>query len=80
MRGLIERFPVGNDANFYISSGFVSSNGDICFNCIKDMFDYLCREGGKMMNIFLYFRITGKSGRLKTLRRFMKYLKGYEGV
>ena len=71
---------IGNDANFLIPPGFVSSNGDTYFNYLKDTFDCLYREGGKLMNIPLHPRIAGKPGRSQALRRFMEYVKGYEDV
>jgi peptidoglycan/xylan/chitin deacetylase (PgdA/CDA1 family) len=47
---------------------------------LKDTFDCLYREGGKMMTIPLHSRIAGKPGRSESLRNFMKYISEKEGV
>lgn len=60
--------------------GFVSSNGATYEQYLKDTFDCLYREGGKMMTIPLHSRIAGKPGRSESLRRFMQYIAGKENV
>jgi hypothetical protein len=46
-----------------MSPGFVSSAGNTYFEYLKDTFDCLYREGGKMMTIPMHSRIAGKPGR-----------------
>lgn len=63
-----------------MSPGFTSSAGNTYEAYLKDAFDCLYREGGKMMTIPLHSRITGKPGRSEALRKFMKYISEKEGV
>lgn len=63
-----------------MSPGFGSSVGATYEQYLKNTFDMLYREGGKMMNIPLHTRITGKPGRCEALRNFMKYVSEKEGV
>jgi peptidoglycan/xylan/chitin deacetylase (PgdA/CDA1 family) len=72
-------FP-GNDGKFHMLPGFVSSAGAVYEQYLKDTFDCLYREGGKMMTIPLHSRIAGKPGRSESLRNFMKYISEKEGV
>ena len=60
--------------------GFVSSAAAVYEQYLKDAFDCLYREGGKMMTIPMHSRIVGKPGRSESLRRFMKYISEKEGV
>lgn len=57
-----------------MSPGFGSSVGETYENYLKNTFDMLYREGGKMMNIPLHTRIIGKPGRAEGLRKFMQYI------
>lgn len=70
----------GNDGKFHMLPGFVSSSGNTYEQYLKDTFDCLYREGGKMMTIPLHSRIAGKPGRSESLRKFMKYISEKEGV
>ncbi|CAG8246540.1 unnamed protein product [Penicillium nalgiovense] len=63
-----------NDGKFHMSPGFGSSVGESYENYLKNTFDMLYREGGKMMNIPLHTRIIGKPGRCEALHNFMKYV------
>lgn len=63
-----------------MSPGFTSSAGQTYEQYLKDTFDCLYREGGKMMTIPLHSRIAGKPGRSEGLRKFMKYISEKEGV
>lgn len=47
---------------------------------LKNEFDQLYREGGKIMNIPMHSRILGKAGRTNALREFMKYIGSKPGV
>jgi peptidoglycan/xylan/chitin deacetylase (PgdA/CDA1 family) len=69
-----------NDGKFHMLPGFVSSAGATYEQYLKDTFDCLYREGGKMMTIPLHSRIAGKPGRSESLRNFMKYISTKEGV
>lgn len=71
---------LGNDGKFHMLPGFVSSSGAVYEQYLKDTFDCLYREGGKMMTIPLHSRIAGKPGRSESLRNFMKYISSKEGV
>lgn len=66
---------------------FVSSSPGSGFSCgltyedyLKQEFDQLYREGGKLMNVPMHSRIVGKPGRANALRSFMKYISSKEGV
>ena len=63
-----------------MSPGFVSSAGNTYLEYLKDTFDCLYREGGKMMTIPLHSRIAGKPGRSESLRKFMQYVSKKENV
>ncbi|KAL4976291.1 hypothetical protein BDW66DRAFT_151234 [Aspergillus desertorum] len=51
-----------NDGKFHMSPGFGSSVAESYEQYLKNTFDMLHREGGKMMNIPLHTRIIGKPG------------------
>jgi peptidoglycan/xylan/chitin deacetylase (PgdA/CDA1 family) len=57
-----------------MAPGFVTSAGQLYEQYLKSTFDMLYREGGKLMNIPLHSRITGKAGRAEALRNFMRYI------
>ncbi|KAI4615450.1 uncharacterized protein J4E87_009128 [Alternaria ethzedia] len=69
-----------NDGKFHMLPGFVSSAGAVYEQYLKDTFDCLYREGGKMMTIPLHSRIAGKPGRSESLRNFMNYISRKEHV
>ncbi|KAI8205635.1 Chitin deacetylase 1 [Colletotrichum sp. SAR 10_76] len=69
-----------NDGKFHMSPGFGSSVAETYEQYLKNTFDCLHREGGKLMNIPLHTRIIGKPGRSEALRKFMKYISEKEGV
>ncbi|RMY41073.1 hypothetical protein D0866_00848 [Hortaea werneckii] len=69
-----------NDGKFHMAPEFMSSAGQTYEDCLKSTFDCLYRKGGKMMNIPLHSRITGKAGRCEALRRFCEYVSQKEGV
>ena len=47
---------------------------------LKDTFDMLYEEGGKMMSLGIHPRLTGKPGRTKALRNFLEYISEKSGV
>ena len=61
-----------NDFRYLLSNGYVTS--EQFFNYLKDAFDVLFNEGGKMMSIGLHPRITGHPGRLMGLIKFLEYI------
>lgn len=63
-----------------MAPGFGSSVAESYENYLKNTFDMLYREGGKLMNIPLHTRIIGKPGRCEALRKFMKYISDKPGV
>ena len=63
-----------NDMRFATAQGF--NTGDDFFNYLKDSFDVLFAEGGRMMSVGLHCRLVGRPGRLASLERFLKYVKG----
>ncbi|KAK1522413.1 chitin deacetylase 1 [Colletotrichum costaricense] len=67
-----------NDGKFHMSPGFGSSVAETYEQYLKNTFDCLYREGGKLMNIPLHTRIIGKPGRSEALRKFMKYTRALE--
>ncbi|KAJ3066392.1 hypothetical protein HDU98_010317 [Podochytrium sp. JEL0797] len=67
-----------NDMKFCVPPGFTSPDGFFVY--LKDAFDCLRREGGKMLNIGLHARIVGRPGRVEGLRRFMEYVAQFDDV
>ena len=70
-----------NDMRFATPQGF--NSGDQFFTYLKDAFDALYAEGEtapKMMSVGLHCRIVGKPGRIKSLARFIDYVRGHERV
>ena len=61
-----------NDMRFAAPQGF--NSGEQFFQYLKDSFDTLYEEGGKMMNVGLHCRIVGKPGRAASLARFLEYV------
>ena len=67
-----------NDMRFATPQGF--NSGDQFFAYLKDSFDCLYAEGGRMMSVGLHCRLVGRPGRAQALRRFLEYVKGHEDV
>jgi putative urate catabolism protein len=63
-----------NDMRFATAQGF--NSGDDFFTYLKDSFDVLYAEENCMMSIGLHCRLVGRPGRLASLERFIKYVKG----
>ena len=61
-----------NDRRFAAPQGF--NSGEQFYQYLKDSFDTLYEEGGKMMNVGLHCRIVGKPGRAASLARFLDYV------
>jgi putative urate catabolism protein len=66
-----------NDMRFATPQGF--NSGDQFFAYLKDAFDVLYEEGNRaprMMSVGLHCRLAGRPGRLASLERFLKYVRG----
>ena len=61
-----------NDMRFATPQGF--NSGEQFYTYLKDSFDTLYEEGGRMMNVGLHCRIVGKPGRAASLARFLEYV------
>jgi putative urate catabolism protein len=65
-----------NDMRFATPQGF--NSGEQFYQYLKDSFDALYDEGRRaprMMSVGLHCRLVGRPGRLKSLERFLKYVK-----
>ncbi len=70
-----------NDMRFVAPQGF--NAGAQFFDYCKDAFDVLYEEGAvapKMLSVGLHCRVAGRPGRAASVRRFLEYVKGHEGV
>jgi putative urate catabolism protein len=61
-----------NDMKFVAFNGF--TNGDQFFTYLRDAFDTLYAEGGRMMSIGLHARIAGRPARIGAVARFLDHL------
>ncbi|EGV62630.1 hypothetical protein PSN45_000403 [Yamadazyma tenuis] len=72
---------VTNDYKFVASDPGPGFPGAFVYeDYLKQEFDQLYREGGKVMNIPMHSRMVGKPGRINALRNFIKYISEKEGV
>ncbi|SFI50621.1 allantoinase PuuE [Jannaschia pohangensis] len=67
-----------NDMRFAIQAGH--ADGASWETYLRDSFDCLYREGGRMMSVGLHCRLAGRPGRAEALRRFIDYAQGHAGV
>ena len=67
-----------NDMRFATPQGF--NSGDQFFSYLKDSFDVLYAEGGRMMSIGLHCRLVGRPGRAAALKRFVDYVESHDDV
>ena len=63
-----------NDMRFATAQGFNSGND--FYNYLKDSFDVLYAEEGRMMSVGLHCRLVGRPGRLKSLEQLLRYVRG----
>ena len=63
-----------NDMRFATPQGF--NTGEQFYQYLRDSFDVLYAEGGRMMSVGLHCRLAGRPGRLAALAKFLKYVKG----
>ena len=63
-----------NDMKFVALNGF--TEGEQFFRTLRDTFDQLREEGGRMMSVGLHGRIAGRPGRARALARFVDHAIG----
>jgi putative urate catabolism protein len=61
-----------NDMRFATSQGF--NSGQQFYEYLKDSFDTLYAEGGRMMSFGLHCRLAGRPGRFAALKKFVAYV------
>lgn len=67
-----------NDMRFATPQGF--NSGDQFESYLRDTFDFLYAEGGRMMSIGLHCRLVGRPGRAAALKRVIDHMKSHHGV
>ena len=65
-----------NDMRFATAQGF--NSGQQFFDYLKDTFDVLHAEGGRMMSVGLHCRLAGRPGRAAALARFLDYVASFD--
>lgn len=65
-----------NDMRFATNQGF--NTGEHFYQYLKDSFDVLREEGGRMMSIGLHCRLVGRPGRAAALMRFLDYVQSFD--
>ena len=63
---------------FATAQGF--NSGQQFFDYLKDSFDVLHAEGGRMMSIGLHCRLAGRPGRAAAVARFLDYIAAQNDV
>ncbi|WP_295635730.1 allantoinase PuuE [Novosphingobium sp.] len=61
-----------NDMKFVAFNGF--TEGEAFFRYLRDTFDQLAHEGGRMMSVGLHGRIAGRPARAHALARFLDHV------
>ncbi|MBF0850027.1 allantoinase PuuE [Gluconobacter sp. R75690] len=67
-----------NDMKFAALNGF--TEGEQFFVYLRDAFDMLYREGGRMMSVGLHCRLAGKPARAMGLLKFLQHIQKHEDV
>lgn len=67
-----------NDMRFAVAAGFGAP--DEFESYLKDSFDMLYAEGGRMLSIGLHCRLVGRPGRAMALKRALEYMAGHDDV
>jgi putative urate catabolism protein len=67
-----------NDMKFVALNGF--TEGDQFYHYLRDTFDQLYAEGGRMMSIGLHGRVAGKPARARALARFLDHIAAHPHV
>lgn len=65
-----------NDMRFATAQGF--NSGQQFYEYLRDTFDVLHAEGGRMMSIGLHCRLAGRPGRAAALARFLEHVLGHD--
>ena len=65
-----------NDMRFATAQGF--NSGQQFYDYLKDTFDVLRAEGGRMMSVGLHCRLAGRPGRAAALARFLDYVTAHD--
>ncbi len=65
-----------NDMRFATAQGF--NSGQQFYDYLKDTFDVLRAEGGRMMSVGLHCRLAGRPGRAAALARFLDYVAAHD--
>jgi peptidoglycan/xylan/chitin deacetylase (PgdA/CDA1 family) len=67
-----------NDMRFATPQGF--NSGQQFFDYLRDSFDVLHAEGGRMLSVGLHCRLAGRPGRAAALARFLDYVTSRKEV
>lgn len=67
-----------NDMKFVALNGF--ADGEPFYRYLRDTFDQLYAEGGRMMSVGLHGRVVGKPARARALARFLDHVMAHEDV
>ena len=67
-----------NDMRFATPQGF--NSGQQFLDYLKDSFDVLYEEGGRMMSVGLHCRLAGRPGRAAAVQRFIDYVASRKDV
>lgn len=67
-----------NDMKLVALNGF--TEGEQFFRYLRDTFDMLYQEGGRMMSIGLHCRLAGRPARALALRRFLDHIGAHDKV
>jgi putative urate catabolism protein len=67
-----------NDMRFATPQGF--NSGQQFFDYLKDTFDVLHAEGGRMMSVGLHCRLAGRPGRAAAVAKFLDYIRTFDNV
>ncbi|MFT9424333.1 MAG: allantoinase PuuE [Acetobacter syzygii] len=67
-----------NDMKFAALNGF--TEGEQFYRYLRDTFDMLYREGGRMMSIGLHCRLAGKPARALAVARFLEHVQKHADV
>jgi putative urate catabolism protein len=67
-----------NDMRFVAVQGF--NTGEDFYQYLKDAFDVLYAEGGRMLSVGLHCRVVGRPARLAALAKFLDYVGTFSDV
>lgn len=67
-----------NDMKFAALNGF--TEGGQFYHYLRDNFDMLYREGGRMMSVGLHCRLAGKPARALAVSHFLEYVRQFPDV